>query len=97
LLYTAADLGVDLRRCVFIGDSVTDLQAARAAGCQPLMVRTGRQAHQLARLAKSDLQMVLVDDLAMAVAWTNQSLVANLSVCESAAPLHPALYESHRE
>ena len=33
-----------------IGDSLKDLQAARAAGCQPLLVRTGKGEDTLAQL-----------------------------------------------
>jgi D-glycero-D-manno-heptose 1,7-bisphosphate phosphatase len=38
LLQTAADdFNIDLGRSIFIGDSETDLQAARAAGCVPVL------------------------------------------------------------
>jgi D-glycero-D-manno-heptose 1,7-bisphosphate phosphatase len=33
----AEDFGFDLSRCVFVGDSATDLDAALAAGCQPVL------------------------------------------------------------
>ncbi len=69
LLAAAADFQLDLARCVFVGDSVTDYAAARTAGCQPVLVRTGRQAHQLAQLAEDDPSVVLVDDLSAAVSW----------------------------
>jgi D-glycero-D-manno-heptose 1,7-bisphosphate phosphatase len=42
LLYRAAnDFNLDLSRSVFIGDSETDVQAARAAGCAPILFGTG--------------------------------------------------------
>jgi D-glycero-D-manno-heptose 1,7-bisphosphate phosphatase len=42
LLYRAAnDFNLDLSRSVFIGDSETDAQAARAAGCVPILFGTG--------------------------------------------------------
>ena len=42
LLYRAAeDLGIDLGRSIFIGDSQTDVQAARAAGCKPILLGSG--------------------------------------------------------
>lgn len=69
LLAAAADFRVDLAAAVFIGDSIGDLGAARAAGCQPVMVRTGRQRSQLDRLAANDPSMILVDDLGAAVEW----------------------------
>ena len=47
LLQAAAQYHLDLARCVFIGDSVTDLLAGAAAGCRCLLVRTGRQGETL--------------------------------------------------
>lgn len=43
LLEAAVRYNLDLRRCLFIGDSLTDMHAAEAAGCAWLLVRTGRQ------------------------------------------------------
>jgi D-glycero-D-manno-heptose 1,7-bisphosphate phosphatase len=41
LLYKAAeDFNIDLSRSIFIGDSDTDVQAARAAGCEPVLFRS---------------------------------------------------------
>jgi len=37
----AADFHIDLRRSIFIGDSATDVQAAQAAGCTPILFGTG--------------------------------------------------------
>jgi D-glycero-D-manno-heptose 1,7-bisphosphate phosphatase len=36
--------GVDLRQVPMVGDTLRDLQAAQAAGCQPHLVRSGRAA-----------------------------------------------------
>jgi D-glycero-D-manno-heptose 1,7-bisphosphate phosphatase len=36
--------GVDLDQVPMVGDTLRDLQAARAAGCQPHLVRSGRAA-----------------------------------------------------
>lgn len=42
LLYKAADdFNVDISRSIFIGDSDTDVQAARAVGCQPVLFGSG--------------------------------------------------------
>jgi D-glycero-D-manno-heptose 1,7-bisphosphate phosphatase len=42
LLYRAAvDYNIDLRSSIFIGDSQTDVQAARAAGCRPVLLGSG--------------------------------------------------------
>ena len=38
------ELGLSPRGAFFIGDSLQDLQAARAFGCQPVLVRTGKGA-----------------------------------------------------
>ena len=65
----AADYGLNLANCVFIGDSLTDLGAARAGGCMPLMVSTGRQAQQLTELAKADPSVIVMDSLLAAVSW----------------------------
>ena len=43
MLRRAADtLALDLSRSVLVGDHLTDLQAARAAGCGAILVLTGR-------------------------------------------------------
>jgi D-glycero-D-manno-heptose 1,7-bisphosphate phosphatase len=43
LLTRAADeLGLDLAQSVFVGDAASDVAAARAAGCRPVLVLTGR-------------------------------------------------------
>ena len=47
LLDAAMRYNLDLRRCVFVGDSLTDMQAAAAAGSAWLLVRTGRQGPTL--------------------------------------------------
>ena len=44
LFSAAADFNIDLGRSVFIGDSETDVQAARAAGCTPLLLGAGLHA-----------------------------------------------------
>jgi D-glycero-D-manno-heptose 1,7-bisphosphate phosphatase len=41
LLAAAADFHIDLNRSIFIGDADTDVQAARAAGCQPVLLGSG--------------------------------------------------------
>jgi D-glycero-D-manno-heptose 1,7-bisphosphate phosphatase len=47
LLAAARQHHLELSRCVFVGDTVTDMQAALAAGCASILVRTGRQGQQL--------------------------------------------------
>ena len=42
LLHRAAeDFNIDLGRSIFIGDSQTDVLAARAAGCKPILLGSG--------------------------------------------------------
>jgi len=69
LLAAAADFQLDLTRCIFVGDSLTDYAAAQAAGCQPVLVRTGRQAQQLEQLADRDPNVILMNDLRAVAAW----------------------------
>jgi D-glycero-D-manno-heptose 1,7-bisphosphate phosphatase len=41
LLAAAKDFNIDLSRSIFIGDSESDVLAARAAGCRPVLVGAG--------------------------------------------------------
>lgn len=41
LIAACQDLGVPMEQAVFVGDSWSDMQAAKAAGCQPVLVLTG--------------------------------------------------------
>ena len=41
-------LGVEARGAPFVGDRASDLRAARAAGCRPVLVRSGRGFSELA-------------------------------------------------
>jgi D-glycero-D-manno-heptose 1,7-bisphosphate phosphatase len=47
LLQAADELGLDLGRSYFIGDAVTDMQAAEAAGVEGILVLTGRGEEQV--------------------------------------------------
>lgn len=49
LLQCAAEKHIDLTQTVFIGDSLRDVQAAQAAHAQPILVKTGKGAHTVAR------------------------------------------------
>lgn len=53
LLRAAAEHGLAIEECVFVGDAVTDYQAALAAECASILVRTGRQGGQIDALAAS--------------------------------------------
>ena len=47
LLQAARQLNLDLANSFFIGDAVTDVEAALAVGVQPILVLTGRGQQQL--------------------------------------------------
>jgi histidinol-phosphate phosphatase family protein len=46
----AQELDIDLANSYFIGDALSDVQAAFNAGCRPIMVLTGRGAEQSMQL-----------------------------------------------
>lgn len=56
-------LNLDLEGAIMVGDALRDLQAGQAAGCRPVLVRTGKGKKTLAK--GEGLEGVLVvDDLA---------------------------------
>lgn len=57
----ASRAGVSLKDQYFVGDSLKDIGAAEAAGCQPVLVLTGNGEHT--RMQRPDLDRVF-DDLA---------------------------------
>lgn len=74
----AAELGLDLARSALIGDKASDLEAARAAGCAAILVRTGYGAREEAQLlaeGRAHLADAVFDSLAAAVPW----IVAHLA------------------
>ena len=67
LLQAADELRLDLPHSVLIGDALTDLEAARAAGVgQAMLVRTGRGREQGA-LAQNPGRFVVYADLSEAI------------------------------
>ena len=68
-LQAAQELGIDLASSLFIGDALSDVKAAFNAGCNPIMVLTGRgkEQHHLLREHGHDKTVPVVDDLAAAV------------------------------
>ncbi len=50
LLQAQSQYALDLSKSVFVGDSITDYLAAKAVGCQSILVRTGRQGAEIDRL-----------------------------------------------
>ena len=68
LLDAARDLGIDLSASVMIGDALTDVLAAQAAGAAAILVRTGRGETQAPELARADLHHIrVVPDLSAAI------------------------------
>ena len=66
------ELGESAAGAAFIGDSLRDLQAARAFGCTPMLVKTGKGRATLAMLRSGERQegewhaLAVFDDLAAA-------------------------------
>jgi D-glycero-D-manno-heptose 1,7-bisphosphate phosphatase len=61
LLQRAAnDFNIDLNRSVFIGDSETDVRAARAAGCAPILFGAGLRNHSESGDWMTDLPVALL-------------------------------------
>jgi D-glycero-D-manno-heptose 1,7-bisphosphate phosphatase len=64
---------LDLTRCVFVGDAISDYQAAQAVGCRSILVQSGRQAAQLPALQTSNPEVPIVKDLAAAAGLIQRS------------------------
>lgn len=81
LRQAAAEHQLDLARCVFVGDAVTDALAADAAGCRSILVRSGRQGDRLDELvaaarqrgALQQIDIPIVSDLAGAFDYLNKT------------------------
>jgi len=68
-LRAAEKLGIDLSRSFFIGDAISDMEAALNVGCQPVFVLTGRGSEQLAVVIQRGYEnkVHVVENLASAV------------------------------
>lgn len=70
LLRASRELSIDLRRSFMVGDSADDMSAAVAAGCKPILVKTGRGQAALRGMPCELLaQCYVADDLAGAIDW----------------------------
>ena len=68
LLEAARRYRLDLRRSVLIGDALSDIEAGQAAGCQTILVLTGRGAEQHAlAMRQSQNGYLVAQDLREAV------------------------------
>jgi phosphoglycolate phosphatase-like HAD superfamily hydrolase len=63
IIQCCQEIGVDPRRCVYIGDSPSDGMAARAAGCISIGVLWGSHSHESLKQAPFDHICLTVDDL----------------------------------
>ena len=69
LLRAAQELDLSLTRSYVVGDAITDVEAALAVGCSPILVLTGRGMEQVGLLKEQGYEAVPVArDLAEAVA-----------------------------
>lgn len=73
LLQAAERFDLDLRKCVFVGDSISDCEAALAAECRCIAVETGRQGARLRAMAQAMPQIPIVADLAAAAEEISQT------------------------
>jgi D-glycero-D-manno-heptose 1,7-bisphosphate phosphatase len=64
LLDIGKRLGVSLERVHAVGDSMRDIEAARAAGCRPVLVRTGNGRKTEKELGKKRKDITVYNDLA---------------------------------
>jgi D-glycero-D-manno-heptose 1,7-bisphosphate phosphatase len=70
LLEAAGRFGIDLESSVMIGDKLVDVEAGRAAGCRPILVRTGYGAEEERRCQSA---VDVFDDLLAAAESLAQS------------------------
>lgn len=86
LLDLAARWQVDLSRSYLIGDALTDIAAAQAAGCRGVLVRTGRGNEQLALPEAQQCRITHVAaDLISGVEWLFRAERLTLSPAQDAA------------
>lgn len=78
-----SELGLPLASAVLVGDSLKDLQAAAAAGCRPVLVRTGRGAATLGQLQVADQARGIPDTLTVCddLADAARTILATESAC----------------
>ena len=65
----AKELDLDLKKCLFIGDSLKDIQAGNRAGCRTVLVQTGQGGESLKKILTGKTRIRpdwVCDDLAAA-------------------------------
>ncbi len=80
MLHQAAqDLNLDLSASFFVGDALTDLEAARAAEATGILVLTGRGADEATKLVGSEFEKALcLSDLEEAANWIAEQGVVSV-------------------
>jgi D-glycero-D-manno-heptose 1,7-bisphosphate phosphatase len=68
-LQAAADLGFDIHASVAIGDTLSDVEAARRLGCDCVLVRTGWGQRALRDAEANRIAHIVVDDVLEAAKW----------------------------
>jgi D-glycero-D-manno-heptose 1,7-bisphosphate phosphatase len=63
LLTAAQQYGIDLAGSLFIGDAPSDLECALEAGCQPVLLLTGRGKVTLGEIEKYPVQIPVYSQL----------------------------------
>ena len=71
LLHRAADeWSIDLASSYLVGDALSDMQAALAAGCAPILVLTGRGQEELTKMGHyGPIDFLVASDLAESLEW----------------------------
>lgn len=95
LIFQAAERwGLDLGHSYMVGDALTDVMAARAAGCAPILVKTGRGEKQLAQLdASASEHLPVLANLSEAVELIERETAhGNGRIVHRVEPVLPARY-----
>jgi D-glycero-D-manno-heptose 1,7-bisphosphate phosphatase len=71
LIKAAEKHGISLADSFFLGDAPSDLEAAIAAGCQPVLVLTGRGQTTLKEIAQYPVEILVFDQIADTVTLIN--------------------------
>ncbi|MDT8424328.1 MAG: D-glycero-beta-D-manno-heptose 1,7-bisphosphate 7-phosphatase [Desulfuromonadales bacterium] len=69
LLQAAREHAIDPGRSFMIGDKLADIEAGTAAGCRPILVRTGYGAQDEARVLARFPETRVCEDLIEAAGW----------------------------
>ncbi len=80
LVAIEAELGLPVADAFFIGDSLKDLQAGQAAGCRPVLVKTGKGQQTLAKLEDDAVALARPADIPV---FENLAAAATFILAES--------------